>query len=546
MLRSIRWRLPLSYAGIALLATLSLGAVLLPTLRNYYAQQEVALVMDNAIAISTTLARMQQNNMPEEEIQAQISALAFLAQMRIQLLDTGGSVLYEARPPADAVFRLAYNATAAQAVSGGGTIAESFDTFINMPDPNTMHLDSASIPALPGQPALQDFTFIVSDVAPVTQVVGGLESTADRIRLLSPNEGDIAVSVERTPFGVGLNTERSAGRISDQAVMMPILDVNGVPTRFIRLSNGPAFGMEILDSVAHGLVGAGAAAIIIAGAVGWLISRQISQPVLQLTGATAAMAQGDLKTRVALQRGDELGKLANAFNDMAARVDDTVHALRRFIADAAHELHTPLTALHADLELAATEPDEAQRLVFIRRARAQAGRLETLANNLLDLSRLESGGAHQERARFDVVALAREVSEIYASRAEQLNVQYQFDVPNMPVMLVANEVQIRRALCNLLDNAIKFTPENGVITVGVRAKRDCVELWVNDTGVGIPPEDLPHLFSRFHRGRNAAAFPGNGLGLAITRAIVEGHHGHVHVESVPGRTCFALTLPLAA
>lgn len=544
MLRSIRWRLPLSYAGIALLATLSLGAVLLPTLRSYYAQQEVALASENARAVSSTLARMQQNNVPAEEIQTQISALAFLSQMEIQLLDTNGIVVYEARPPADAVFRLAYGATTTAPISGGELASPNVDTFVEAA-PFTFPLDSESASSLPGQPLTRDFTFIISSNASTVQWLGDTSSETS-IVFGDASPDDIAIKVARTPFGVGLNQPLFPRRMSDQVVVMPIQDASGATTSYIRLSNGPAIGMEIIDSVARGFVVAGAAAVIIAGAVGWLISRQISRPVLQLTGATAAMAQGDLKARVELYRRDELGKLATAFNEMAARVDDTVHTLRRFIADAAHELHTPLTALHADLELAATEPDEAQRLAFIRRARAQAGRLETLANNLLDLSRLESGGAHTERTRFDVVALARDISEIYASRAEQANLQYQFDVPAVPVMLVANELQIRRALCNLLDNAIKFTPENGVITVGVRSGRDCVELWVNDTGVGIPPEDLPHLFSRFHRGRNAAAFPGSGLGLAITRAIIEGHHGQVRVESAPGHTRFALTLPLAA
>jgi signal transduction histidine kinase len=543
MLRSIRWRLPLSYAGIALLATLSLGAVLLPMLRSHYAQQEVALAADNALAISSTLAQMQRDNLPQEEIQAQIGALAFLAQMEIQLLDRAGSVIYEAQPPADAVFRLAYGAMDSTKLTNGDITIESFNNLLEA-TPYIVNDSTADGPR-PGRAALRDFMFIVSDATTGSQPQVGFVGD-NRLNLFRTPDEAIAVTVARTPFGVSLNTQVPRRHVSDQTVVVPILDTNGVPTNFIRLSNGPAIGMEIIDSVARGLINAGAAAVVIAGAVGWLISRQLSEPILQLTSATAAMAQGDLKARVTLNRLDELGKLANAFNEMASRVDDTVQTLRRFIADAAHELHTPLTALHADLELAATEPDEAQRLVFIRRARAQAGRLETLTNNLLDLSRLESGGTHQERTRFDLVALAREVSEIYASRAEQLNLHYQFDVPKTPVMLLANEVQIRRALCNLLDNAIKFTPENGVITVGVSVNRDWVELWVNDTGVGIPPEDLPHLFSRFHRGRNAAAFPGNGLGLAITRAIVEGHHGHVQVESIPGRTRFALTLPLTA
>ena len=102
-----------------------------------------------------------------------------------------------------------------------------------------------------------------------------------------------------------------------------------------------------------------------------------------------------------------------------------------------------------------------------------------------------------------------------------------------PIKATVNETQFRHAVCNLLDNAIKFTTENGAITVGVCRTGDQVELWVNDTGIGISAEDLPHIFNRFHRGRNAAAYPGSGLGLAIIKAIVEGHNGQISVNSNP-------------
>ena len=116
-------------------------------------------------------------------------------------------------------------------------------------------------------------------------------------------------------------------------------------------------------------------------------------------------------------------------------------------------------------------------------------------------------------------------------------------MPKDAVTVIANEAQIRRTLCNLLDNAIKFTAENGSVELGLKKNGSGVQLWVQDTGIGIPEEDMPYLFNRFHRGRNTAAYPGNGLGLAIIKAIVESHQGKVAVDSLSPGTRFTLVLP---
>lgn len=277
---------------------------------------------------------------------------------------------------------------------------------------------------------------------------------------------------------------------------------------YVQLSDSPAYGTEIVDSVARALVGASAVAVVVAGGVGWFISKRISAPLLALTEVTGKMAE---------------------------RVEKTVWTLRRFVADAAHELHTPLTALNTNLELAVTETNGAQRELFLQRAQAHLKRLETMTNNLLDLSRIETGTAEGERKPVELNALIRETSELYASRAEQAGVNFDVDLFVMPLYVEGNEGQLQRAVGGLLDNAIKFTNLGG--DVGIRL-RDCdtgAEITVEDTGIGILDEDLPQLFSRFHRGRNAASYPGNGLGLAIIKAIVEAHGGAVNVRSKAGR-----------
>jgi signal transduction histidine kinase len=177
----------------------------------------------------------------------------------------------------------------------------------------------------------------------------------------------------------------------------------------------------------------------------------------------------------------------------------------------------------------------------------QLKRLEALTNDLLDLSRLEAHAVDEHRKLVDLVALVREISEAFASRAEQAGISFSVEAPDQPVRALVNETQFRHAISNLLDNAIKFTPENGSITVSVRRDGDQVELSVNDTGIGIAAEDLPQLFNRFHRGRNAAPYPGSGLGLAIIKAIIDGHHGQINVESSEtDGTRFALRVPAGA
>jgi two-component system sensor histidine kinase MprB len=216
---------------------------------------------------------------------------------------------------------------------------------------------------------------------------------------------------------------------------------------------------------------------------------------------------------------------------MADQVEETITTLRRFVSDAAHELHSPLTALQTDLELSADEADPAKQRDLIQRAQVQVKRLRDLAGGLLDLSRLEAPNAQPDRSVLDLAQLVRELGEPYASQADQAGLTLQLNLPPEPIEWVGNADQLRRAIGNLIDNAIKFTPEGGTVTIDLRCDDEQIELCVSDTGIGIPDDDLPQLFSRFHRGRNAASYPGNGLGLAIVKAIVEAHGGTVRGEN---------------
>jgi signal transduction histidine kinase len=270
--------------------------------------------------------------------------------------------------------------------------------------------------------------------------------------------------------------------------------------------------------------------------VSLILSRRISRPLVDLTTATQAVAAGDLDARVPVRYRGEVGELAVAFNRMADQVKETITTLQRFISDAAHEIHTPLTGLSTSLELA---PDDE----FVERARSQVEQLKALTEGLLDLSRIEANERAQVHSPIALTSLIEETSEYYASWADQAGLTLELTLPETPVTIQGNETQLRRALDNLLDNAIKFTLEGGTVGVGVRQVEEWVEVSVEDTGIGIPEQDLPVLFSRFHRGRNAAAYPGNGLGLAIVKAIAEVHGGQVTAENTGQGARFTLRLP---
>ena len=285
--------------------------------------------------------------------------------------------------------------------------------------------------------------------------------------------------------------------------------------------------------------------MLLGAGVGWYISRRLSRPLLALTEVTKLMAEGELASRAEIGRRDELGQLAASFNEMAGRVEATVSALRRFVADAAHQLNTPLTALRTNLELMAKEDDIALRSSFEDRAQTQIDRLLALSGGLLDLSRIEGGGGVADKEEsVDLGALIQDISEPYASRAEQAGLSFSIELPARPVVIEGNEMQLRQVAGNLLDNAIKFTPEGGQIAAILRLDDKLVILTVEDTGIGILEDDIPQLFGRFHRGRNAAAYAGSGLGLAIVKAIVEPHGGQVTAQNSAEGVRVFVSLPL--
>jgi signal transduction histidine kinase len=354
---------------------------------------------------------------------------------------------------------------------------------------------------------------------------------------------------DRLPQPLGGGLFGGSGGRSTRSLSMPVAGTDGA---FVQISEAPASGRDALISAVQAWIVAAALAVVAAALAGYLVASRIARPVVALTAASDRMAEGDLGARADIRRDDEVGRLAESFNAMAGRIQGTVTTLRRFVADAAHEIGTPLTALRADLELAqrtSASPEERQ---YVDRALEQAQRLEALSASLLQLSRLEAGDAAQAGPA-DAAQIARQAADAVASKAEQAGVELHLDVAAGPLLVRAGTTELQTVLANLLDNAVKFTPEDGTVTLSAQRADAAaaaaphapapVVLTVADTGVGIPVAEQQQIFQRFHRARNVAAYPGNGLGLAIVKAAVERSGGEVTFTSSPGGTAFRVTLP---
>ncbi len=529
MQSSIRWRLALSFATIALLAALLLGAILLALLLQSYSARERAYLEGNAAAISSTLTQYSAAGPSTGSVSELVEGLAFLSQARVRWLDAAGEPLLDTGVPERTN------------VAFGGPVGVALAT---APDPSSAPASSPDVMLTVDIP--------LTSTAPLTQaliLMDGPPSPASGSPAALP--GPI-ISVVSTFDGFGLNSDAPQMlERSTQVVRVAMIDTSGAATGAIELSDGPAYGRDILTSVARGWLAAGLLAVLLASLAGWLVAGRITAPIHALAQTASRMADGDLAARVPDAGGpatsqDELGQMARAFNRMADQVESTIVTLRQFVADAAHQMHTPLTALRTNLELAAGAGDAAPQPIYLARAQGQVARLTVLTDELLQLARVETGTAGAERQRFDLAALARSLAEAQAARAEQAGLEFNLMAPETPVWVMGQPEQISALADNLVDNALKFTPAGGAVTVRLAVADASAVFSVEDTGIGIPPDELPQIFRRFHRARNAAAIPGSGLGLAYVKAVAERHGGRVQAEDTGRGARFTVTLPRAA
>ena len=273
---------------------------------------------------------------------------------------------------------------------------------------------------------------------------------------------------------------------------------------------------------------------------------QTLKPVEEIAAAADRITSHNLSERLPVPaRRDEIAHLTESLNQMIHRLEDALRVNERFVADASHELRTPLTILRGELEQAALTPELRRPLDKLLE---EVDSLTQLVDSLLLLSRLDSDQPRREWTQIDLAQLTIHTVEQMSLLAEDKHIRIRCD-SLVPAGVNGDRARLKQVIVNLLDNAIKYTPERGLITLSVRHKKNDVVLEVEDTGPGIPAEAIPHLFERFFRVDRARSreLGGAGIGLSIVQAICHVHGGRVEVESSLGRgSIFRVLLPGAA
>jgi two-component system, OmpR family, sensor kinase len=298
-----------------------------------------------------------------------------------------------------------------------------------------------------------------------------------------------------------------------------------------------------LDGVKGQILIAGMIAVVVAIGIGVYYAQAAARDISRLQEAARKVADGNFETSIPISSVGQLGQLARTFNEMQRRLAELDSARKQFIANASHELRTPIFSLGGFVELLEEEdPSPEDRDEFVRTMRQQIARLTKLTTDLLDLSQLDAGAVAMETRRVDLSSLAREVARELGPRADSHGSRLELRTPDQPVLASADPDRVRQVIRILLDNALAHTPEGTNVTVTAYSIDQRAELTVSDDGPGIPQRIQGRVFERFYTADSAG---GSGLGLAIARELAQRMQGRVTIASSKRFTAFTLDLPPA-
>lgn len=377
-----------------------------------------------------------------------------------------------------------------------------------------------------------------------------LSATNMRMSVLTADGSEVS-SGERPPSGVEelavAHGKSDRSLRTDQETNSRVVAVPAGDDSALVLSSSLRPTQQTLAQLSVVLVVMGGSGILLAAAAGTAVARAGLRPVQRLTAATERVAAtGDLRP-IAVSGDDELARLTTSFNGMLGALAESQEQQRRLVADAGHELRTPLTSLRTNLELlmAEAQPNAPQlsdedRVEVFADVRAQLTELSALVGDLVELAREDTPQAvHEPVELVDVVERA-------LSRAQRRAPRIHFDVRVRPWVLLGDATALERAALNLLDNAAKWSEDEGTVRVDLRPEEGTgfAALEVADSGEGIAAADRPYVFERFYRASDSRPLPGSGLGLSIVKQVAERHGGHVWVgESPEGGALLHMSLP---
>ena len=402
----------------------------------------------------------------------------------------------------------------------------------------------------------------------VGEVVYFYFRSGDQLLYLAPRDIDVSINTElveqaiagQSTFATMETTEGMELRvfatpfIPDRPVMLPHLSMPGPTAQRVNIESAalvigrPTEDIkQALDRLLHTLMIAVPLTLVAAGGGGVFLARRAFKPVDEMTQKARSIEERDLSQRIEVKTKDELGRLASTLNGMIERLEKAFRRQKQFTSDASHELRAPLAIIEAEstltLQKDRTKNNYRQSLETISQ---EAHRMSRTIDQLLALARADSG---KEKLTFRKVNLSRLAAKL-SSDVEMLcrDKGLNYELGQMGNLVVKGDrTKLRQLLLNILDNAIRYTPRGGKISISVQPEGEMAVVSVSDTGIGIPPEDLPHIFDRFYRVDKVRSRSegGSGLGLAIAKRIAEMHGGKIEVDSTVGtgstfRVCLLL------
>ena len=334
-------------------------------------------------------------------------------------------------------------------------------------------------------------------------------------------------------------------------VGMSITAQNNTPVGIVVVSTPVNAALSILDKLSDTYLLVSVLVVLGAVLVITVMARKQSSPLKELARAASDFGHGRLESRVAVDAGDpqEVQELALAFNNMASSLQKSEYQRQEFVANVSHELKTPMTTISGYLDgmLDGTIPQE-KHPHYMRLVSDETKRLSRLVRSMLDISRMQDQGAipQESLSRFDVCERVGQVLITFEQKITDKALEVDVSFPEHPVYTLASEDAITQVVYNLLDNAVKFCPDEGMLNITVREGDGKVYVSIGNDGKTIPPEELPLVFDRFHKLDKSRAEnrDGWGLGLYIVKNIIDRHGENISVSSQNGRTAFTFTLPL--